>query len=114
MKQSGPDALIKLRNVGRLLEPRSDCVIYGNAVGAVMPVYLNAADMDGEVLAEFNRLSNGAGRSQSGEDEARVPSPPAPGSAAAMIAELNRQNPGHEPERRVGQLRLDPTPSSSR
>lgn len=94
-KRTGPVGLIGLRNLGRM-QGASDCKTYGLAIGYVAPVYFNAADLDQEVLAEFQNLLRGSGRSISGEAEARppqTPQSPPPGSAAAIIAEMNRQNP---------------------
>lgn len=91
-KRLGPDGLVGPRNVGRM-QGASDCKIYGVLIGNIAAVYLNAANFDQEVFADFTRLSGGGGRSKSGELEASPKQPPLPGSAAGIIAEYNRQHP---------------------
>ena len=91
-KRLAPDGMTGPRNMARM-QGASDCKVYGLFIGNAAIVYFNAAAFDQAVFAEFNQLLKGEGRGISGEAEARPPQPPTPGSAAAMIAEYNRQNP---------------------
>lgn len=91
-KQSGPEMLIRMRNVGRVLGAQSDCVIYGKAIGYVLPAYLNAVDMDPQVVAELSTLLSGKDAAPGNRGAEPAPAP-APGSAAETVAELKRQYP---------------------
>lgn len=92
-RRTAPEQLPALRNTARLLGAASDCIPYGNAVGAVMPAYLAATDLDPAVLAEMNALMRGGGRQRSGQTSAG-PRPLAcdPTTAPGMMRIYNRKH----------------------
>lgn len=91
-KRLAPDGMASARNMARM-QAASDCKVYGLLIGNAAIIYFNATSFDQSVFAEFDQLLKGGGRSISGEAEAQPPQAPAPGSAAAINAELNRQFP---------------------
>ncbi|WP_156394169.1 hypothetical protein [Methylobacterium sp. Leaf94] len=122
IKPSGEEALAGLRNRARLLGAKSDCATYGTAVGYTLPVAFGSVDLDNAVVEELSRLLSGAGRSISGEAEARPPQLPAPGSAADTIARMDQDgslnnDPAAQPSQGFTLKRLpadDPPPMVSR